>query len=142
MGAQADNKGAHGALLYWGLLLVFVCFAARFAKPMFSMALQEKRSRTQNLLWHKQCYETRIRPTAVWVESFLFEKKRLPNQAELDSFTETQFPECPLVIYTNAPSSEPPWPAPGCDFMLCMPTGDWALYYRSYDKREFSYWTD
>ncbi|HYG36841.1 MAG TPA: hypothetical protein VEC99_18760 [Clostridia bacterium] len=90
---------------------------------------------------HENLYEVVLRPRAAWVKDFYMQNQRLPTQEELNGAASSSDPVI-VVIYTNTPQGDPPWPHPGRDFMLCVPAGDWSLYLQSWDGKEFKYWTD
>jgi hypothetical protein len=92
---------------------------------------------------HANTYRIIIRPTSTWVQDFYERHKRLPNQAEVDEYMGVAHSvAAPIVIYTSKPHGERLWGEQGKDFLLCAPVGDWNLFYRSWDGKEFKYWTD
>ncbi len=84
-----------------------------------------------------------VRPTAQWVQSFDRQHRRLPTKEELGFFAQTNHLSRGVWMYDSTLR----WPEvadhrwnEGVDFVIASSTKDLALFYNSWDQREWTYW--
>lgn len=128
--------------VWLSMLVLLVCIGIIWGRPMALLFIQETQSRFQQHSFHERTYENVICPTANRVRTFHTNHLRLPTQGELDQNSSNHSSVVVVLIYTNSFHGERSWGRRGIDFMLCVPIGDWSLYYRSWDGKEFKFWTD
>jgi hypothetical protein len=129
-----------------GLGVLVICFLLvvaflLLATPQGRYLMSEPLSLLRQRQLHETAYRTSLRPGAAWVSSFLDSHDRLPTQVELNEFVSSNGLHL-MYIRTNESMGEAAWKNPGKDFILSAPVNDWHLYYRSWDKKEYRYWTD
>ena len=123
-------------------LLLILLVAIRILTPMGLLCLSEWKSERAHRSSHDGIYRDMIQPTSAWVRDFLKENGRLPNEDEINLQSPVKHPNYKWITIQDSPSSGEAWGVIGSDFILCVHQDDWNLFYSSWDKKEFKYWTD
>ena len=127
-------------------VVVVVLAGLRFVAPFGILWAQELRSRFRYAGVNQQTFETVIRPAAQWVREFRKHEGRFPNEDELNAHAKTLSKTARWIGIYDSVDSAPTaindhWQS-GIDFVLIANTGEWNLYYHSWNDEERMYWTD
>lgn len=127
---------------YGFLLLLMVVATLSVTYPMLKLGWEELLSRRRNKALHEKIFASVIVPTAKWVEASYSSNLCLPDQNEVERYAASiSFVPLTILIYTNSiPAGQEQLSVP--NFELCVPIGDWNLFYRSCDRKQYKYWTD
>jgi hypothetical protein len=126
------------------VVVVAIAFAALlFGVPFGILTVQEAKSRVRYADVNRREFETVIRPAAKWVREFRNREGRLPTEEELNAQVKTLSTGTRWVgIFDTAPAWIHHRWQPGTDFILIGNTGEWNLYFHSWDNKEVKIWTD
>ncbi len=82
--------------------------------------------------------QARVQPLAGFVTSFRDAHGRLPTEADFREWVEKNPQPGAVEYYPQRPDFVADWGTPGRDFLVGAWRGQWMLYYRSWDGKDFA----
>jgi hypothetical protein len=111
-----------------------ICALVLLASPLLLFYLAEPLSRWNYAQANRRARAERLHPAATWVHGFVAEHNRLPDRSEVQAFIAKQLSGGHVAIYRKGELGLPSWRPSSEDFVIAASTGEWNLYYCSWNK--------
>lgn len=120
------------------LLVPTLCICAALlglASPILLFYLGEPFSRWEFAEANRRALAERLHPAATWIHAFVGKHNRLPSRLEVQAFRANQLSGGEVALYRKGELSLPSWGPSKEDFVVCASTGEWNLYYCSWNRK-------